>query len=790
MLVIYLVVSWFIGLWLASVYAVGLTAVYPPAATALLIAIVSGRWPRLRQISLCLLFLTLGFIRHTLSQPTIDASHIAYYNDSRSLTVTGLVIDEPDVRDRFINLTVAAESVVLADGSRQPVNGRFLLRANRFPVIEYGTRVEVNGRLETPPSNDDFSYKEYLARQGIHSLISLPQLTVLAENQGNPFYAALFRFKARAQTTIHRLIPDPQAALLVGILLGNDNGIPPDLDDAFRLTGLTHIIAISGFNIAILVAILIRLGDMLLPQKTAVFFALTGIISYTLLVGADASVVRAAIMGSTYLLSHRFLGRGSYSVASLFVAGLLMTLLNPFTLWDVGFQLSFAATLSLMLYATPLTRWVEQKLAARLSAGAVKSIMGLMSEAVLITLAAQILTLPLLIAYFEQLSLISLLANALVLPAQPGVMTWGGLATLVGLISPALAQPFAWVAWLLLAYTTTLVRALATVPYAAVPIQLSTTAVLFIYALIGLLTWFAKQEASWRSHTLGQLQKNLTQRVALTGSMAFLALTTAWGSSQPDGQLHVAFLNVGQGDAIFIQTPTGRQVLVDGGFYPSVLNDQLGRQMPFWDREIDLVVATHPDADHVSGLVGVFERYRVGWLLTEGTGLGESPIYDEVLLAAARDETAVYPVHAGEIIHIDDGVDLHILHPGDQRDAESRNENSVSIRLVYGQFSVLLTGDAEGKAEQAMLQSGLPLQSLVFKAGHHGSRTSSSAPFLAAVQPQIVIISAGTGNSFGHPHPETLARITAVGATILRTDELGTIEFISDGSGYRIQAYR
>lgn len=789
MLIVYLVISWFFGLWLASVYGVAPTAVYPPAAATLLLALLTGRWPSLRQAALCLLCLMLGGLRHTLAQPIMDAHHIAYYNDSRSLTVTGLVIDEPDVRDRFVNLTVAAESVTLADGSSQPVNGRFLLRTNRFPIIQYGTRVQVNGRLETPPSNDDFSYKEYLARQNIHSLISLPQLTVLAENQGSPFYATLFRLKTRAQTTIHRLIPDPQAALLVGILLGNDNGIPPDLDTAFQTTGLTHIIAISGFNIAILVAILIRLGDLLLPQKTAVFFALLGIASYTLLVGADASVVRAAIMGSTYLLSHRFLGRSSYAVASLFVAGLLMTLLNPFTLWDVGFQLSFAATLSLMLYATPLTRWVEQKLAARFSGGAVKTIMGLLSEAVLVTLAAQILTLPLLIAYFEQLSLISLLANALVLPVQPGVMAWGGLTTLVGLLSPALAQPLAWVAWLLLAYTTTLVRALAAVPYAAVPIHLPTSAVLLIYALIGLLTWFAKQEANWRSHALGQLRQNLTQRLALTGSMVFLALTTAWSSSQPDGQLHVVFLNVGQGDAVFIQTPSGRQLLVDGGFYPSVLNDQLGRQMPFWDREIDLVVATHPDADHVSGLVGVFERYRVGRLITEGSGLGASPVYDAVLLAAEGGKTAVYPARAGETIHIDDGVDLHILHPGDQRD-ESRNENSVSMRLVYGQFTLLLTGDAEEHGEQAMLQSGLPLQSLVFKAGHHGSRSSSTAPFLAAVQPRIAVISSGADNNFGHPHLEVLERLTAVGATILRTDQLGTIEFISDGVGYHIQAYR
>jgi competence protein ComEC len=228
-------------------------------------------------------------------------------------------------------------------------------------------------------------------------------------------------------------------------------------------------------------------------------------------------------------------------------------------------------------------------------------------------------------------------------------------------------------------------------------------------------------------------------------------------------------------------TPNGRQLLIDGGLYPSVLNDQLGRQMPFWDREIDMMVATHPDADHVSGLVEVFDRYAIGRLITDGEGLGESPIYDEVLMAAETANTPVHPAKVGETIQLDAGVRLEVLHPGDSLDMESRNENSVSMRLVYDSFTFLFTGDAEERAEREMLATELPLQSLVFKAGHHGSSSSSTMPFLEAVRPRIIVVSAGVDNRFGHPHPEMLARAQAIGAAVLRTDELGTIEVITDG---------
>lgn len=781
MWLVYLGIFWFLGIWSASLFAVDLPYWLAAAGLCLLGAGLAHRQRPFLLVLVCLAAFALGGARYTTAVPIIDSTHVAFYNDSDDITLVGLVVDEPDVRDRFTLLRLQVEDMTLSGGPTFPVSGIVQVKTYRYPEMTYGMRLRVNGRLETPPEDEEFSYRDYLARQGVHSIMELPYTRVLAEGEGSPLYHTLFAFKQRAQDTIIQLFPAPQSALLTGILLGNDNNIPPDLADDFRSTGMTHIIAISGFNIAILIAIMMSLMSAWMPRRLAIFVSISGVVLYTLLVGADASVVRAALMGSIYLIAVRWLGRPNFAFGSLFLAGIVMTVLRPFTLWDVGFQLSFTATLGLMLYADPFTQWTRRQLCRVASQEIVERVMSVITEAVIITLAAQVLTLPLMLGYFQQLSLVSLPANAFILPAQPGVMLWGGLATLVGMAAPAVGQLLAWIAWLFLTYTIWLVRLFASVPGAAVPLTISWNAVLLIYAIILIITFINRQSAESKQTMIQFLKRNLSQRLALGFTCLAALLTISWAASQPDNQLHIAFLNVGQGDATFIQTPSGHQILIDGGFYPSVLDDQLGRQMPFWDKRIDLVIATHPDADHVSGLVNVFEHYQVDQLLTDGEGMGESVIYDAVLTAAADNGATIRPALAGEVIDLGDGVMLEVLHPGSELDLENRNENSVSMRLVYKDFTYLFTGDAEQMAEKEMLANGRSLQATVFKAGHHGSNSSSSAAFLAAVQPHMIIISSGIDNRFGHPHPDMLQRATAIGAAVLRTDQLGTIRLTTDG---------
>ena len=280
-----------------------------------------------------------------------------------------------------------------------------------------------------------------------------------------------------------------------------------------------------------------------------------------------------------------------------------------------------------------------------------------------------------------------------------------------------------------------------------------------------------------------RIAHKFSQKALALGSCAAAVLTLVWNGAQPDGKLHVYFFDVGQGDATLIVSPTGRQILIDGGYFPSVMNAHIGRTLPFYDNTIDIVIATHPDADHVTGLPNIFDRYEVGQFIYDGNLEGTSSLYDATLerieLHGVERKVAVL----GEVIEVGDGVRLEIVHPDADLDDEIRNNNSVSIRLVYGEFSALLTGDAEKEAEREMLQSGLPLQSLVYKVGHHGSNTSSTQPFLDAVQPQIAIISAGQENKFGHPHPEVVERLQTMGIAILDTRELGSIEVVTDGVG-------
>lgn len=782
MRIISLTVLWLAGLWIGSTTSVAPPIWFGGGLAAVAVAVFFHRL-RIRRAVLVLIHsaaLCLAAGWYVQALPVIDNNHIAYYNEQQEVVINGLVVVEPDIRDQSVLLRVAAENIIMPGGRRQPVEGLVLARVPRFPIIAYGTQVQLTGKLVTPGGDATFDYKSYLARQDIHSQMDWPQLAILAENQGSLLYHAIYSFKARTQLTIRQLLPDPQAALLTGILLGNDQGLSAELAQQFRTTGMTHIIAISGFNIALLVGAMMSIGRPLFGPRRASVVALAVVFLYTLLVGADASVVRAAVMGSLFIFSRRLMGRPTFAPASLFVAALIMTLLNPFILWDVGFQLSFAATLGLMLYAEPFSRWTEARLLPHIGSQTTRLLMRFLSEAVLVTLAAQLLTLPLIIGYFNQLSFISLAANLFILPAQAGVMFWGASAALFGLLLPPVGQVVAWVAWLFLSYTIVLVRFFAVIPGAAVPVNVSPAVVIGFYGLIFALTWYIRQRPKEPLLPLARLQTAFPRWALLSSGGLVAVVFLLWGVNRPDGHLHIAFLDVGQGDAIFIQTPSGRQIIVDGGLYPSLLSQHLGRRMPFWDREIDLVVATHPEADHISGLPAIFDRYRVGRLLINGE-IKETASFQALDAAAADQDAAILPVSAGETILLEDGVQLEILNPPPLLNPQNSNENSVAFRLVYGRFSILLTGDTEMIAEQAMLQSGRPLQSIVLKAGHHGSNTSSTAAFLAAVQPQVIVISSGRDNRFGHPHPEMLQRAAAIGAAVLRTDELGTIEVITDG---------
>ncbi len=774
--------GWLAGVWLAAQVdlAVGVWLV----AAGLAVAGAIGAW---RKGAVGLIFaavaaFSFGAARMSLALPDDQTGMIRPLASGQTVIAYGYVGAEPQAGDRSTNLRVAIEEIEI-DGQIYLVEGVILVQTNRYPERRLGERLRLSGELASLVTLENEGYVAYLERQGIEAHMRYPAVTALPGGRTTMLDRVLLGVKSRAQAIIERSVPEPQAALLVGILLGDDSGMAPDMVDAFRTTGMTHIIAISGFNIALLVALLDALSKPILPRRSAALLIAVIIGLYAIMVGGAGSVVRAAVMGVVYLFSMRLLGRPTYVLASLLVAAALMTAVNPLAIMDVGFQLSLAATLGLVLYAGPWLRWMKKRLDGRLSPTTGRQVTNVLGDGLVVTLAAQVLALPLILYYFGQLALVNLPANILVLPAQPGVMLTGGMTVLAGAVSEPLGQAMGWVAWLFLAYSTAVIDLLARVPWASVPFQLSGVGLASVYVAIGVVTALVRlsppDEKSLDSQPARWAR---SERPALVAVMiGSLALSAVLLGDRPDGNLHVSFLDVGQGDAILIQSPAGRQVLVDGGRYPNVLLAELGRQMPFWDRSLDVVVATHADDDHVGGLVEVVERYRVDHLLTNGLEPLSDPAFDALVWSARERGVTLTAAQAGQRIAIDEGVVLEVLHPSPGFWADSPNEMSVVLRLDYGNLSVLLTGDSESAAEAALLAGASNLGSVVLKAGHHGANSSSGEAFLDAVRPMVVVVSAGRDNTYGHPHPAVLERFAASGARVLRTDQQGTLTLSSDG---------
>jgi len=414
MMLVYLGSAWLLGVYVGSLVrwpAYGLVAA---ACLPLGFAVAARRRPRIALAALCLALATLGAARLAAVRPTLAANDIATRNDGEPLAFRGTVAAYPDARGTYTNLNVQVTET-RTGGGWEPATGHVLVRTAPYPAFDYGDRLEVWGKPETPPVFPDFSYKDYLARKGIRSLVRYARVSKWGSGAGQPLFTLLYGIRSRAQQVIAQILPEPQAALLTGILLGLEAGIPRDLMADFNATGTTHIIVISGFNITIIAGLFLALGRRTLGRKWATYVTVAGIAVYTVLVGADAAVVRAAFMGVLYVWSLH-LGRQTEAVTSLVFASFLMTLLNPWTLWDLGFQLSFLATLSLIRFTPALQARFEASLDRLWHRPVPPPLLALLNDALIVTLAAQIMATPLIVAVFGRLSLVSLLTNFLILP--------------------------------------------------------------------------------------------------------------------------------------------------------------------------------------------------------------------------------------------------------------------------------------------------------------------------------------------------------------------------------------
>lgn len=282
-----------------------------------------------------------------------------------------------------------------------------------------------------------------------------------------------------------------------------------------------------------------------------------------------------------------------------------------------------------------------------------------------------------------------------------------------------------------------------------------------------------------------RLHKQWKGIVLLIAFVSNLFIWFAVAHEMPSKYLKVAFLNIGQGDAIYIESPTHNQMLVDGG-PSSILLSELKKEMPFYDRSIDTLMVTNPDADHYSGFLDVLPSFQVNHIIEPGTK-SDTDRYKQLEQEETEYHVPKTIARRGMIVHLGGGADLHILFPDQDVSTWATNNGSIVAQLTYGSTSVMLTGDAPNKTEEYVLSlDGAHLKSDILKEGHHGSRTSASEPFIKAVSPSSDIISAGLNNRYGHPHKETTDLLNSLKIPTYITYERGTITALSDGLHFKI----
>lgn len=723
-----------------------------------------------------LLALSLGAVRYQSIQPDLDeADFVAAHRDSEGeVVLRGVIGEPPDVRDTFIYVRVESEAISPEEGQPfLPVHGWVLARLPLEGAWHYGDRVQLRGILQTPPEppeSEAFSYRQYLARHGIYAYMPYATPTRLPWSSGNPLLVALYALKERANEVVVRLWHDPEGALLAGILLGNESGIPRSLWEDFQNSGTAHIVAISGFNIALVSGLLVRLFGRWLGRRRGALVAGVGIGLYALLVGADAPVVRAALMGGLSLLAAE-VGRRQHGPNSLAFVAALMVAISPNLLWDAGFQLSFTATLGLVLYAERFSQAFTAWVARHLPADLFQRLASPISEYLLVTLAAQLTSLPIMLVLFQRFSLISLLANLMVLPAQPPLMILSALATLLGLIWLPLGRVASLLAYPFVAFTIGSVEFFGGIHEGMVLVGENVLGVaLGWYGVLFGVTFGKKHMDGF----LPALKPSLA--LSAMGVVAVLMWQAVFHAS--DGRLHLFLFDVGNGEAILVQTPNGRYALINGGGSLSKLSASLGRRLPWFHARLDVLVVANPQDEHIAALPRLVEHYLPGSVLWAGrtnASRNASALYNA--LQAARVPLGM--AEAGSTLDLGQEARLQVLRS---------SRRGAVLLLEWGNFRALLPLGITFE-DLETLNMGVEIGAVTaLLLAESGYAPANPPQWIENLSPQVILLSVDPGDKEGRPSEETLEAIE--GYNILRTDQNGWIHLTTDGQRLWIEVER
>lgn len=656
--------------------------------------------------------------------------------------------------------TVTMQSKGLPNIQRVLLKGRKETEQSLFP----GDRIRFKGELVIPPESrnpGEFNYRAYLANQEIYYQVNCKngQVELVEEGQGIKALAA----RGRTQIAQHltNILPQRERGLILGMLFGDTQAIEEEEWDAYKRAGVVHLFAVSGLHVVIALGIIWFLLSFFQPKP--LFRLMIGafvIVVYGFMVGWSSSISRASIMALLGLLALT-VGRKNDIYNSMGAAAWIILLFCPGELFQAGFQLSFVTTAGIV-YLTP---WLE-----KLGCGKVLSP----------TLAAQLVSIPISAYLFNQISVIAPFANIIAVALSGIVTIIAFIAAFSTLFLPIIATPLFLAAGSIMFLVSELVIWCAKLEWAGIIVESPSPALLVcLYCLILVLPVCARYR-----YIIREIPRKI--KIVVACLLTVTILFTCWPAKR---EMEVVFLDVGQGDSIFIRTPGGRTILVDGGGTPSS-SYSVGKKVvrPFLHHcgvnKIDLLIMSHNHVDHSEGLLEILPYFKVGAFLMPSREK-DNEIEKELIAQCYKQKIPVRELTDGQSFQLEKNVFLEVLHPV-KGDTATGNNHSLVLKLSYRDSSWLLTGDAEQEVLEELLQQAKDVQTTVLKIPHHGSSTSFVPDFYQQVQPHAVIISVGE-NRFGQPHPDVIEYFSKRGVPVYLTRERGAVITRSDGQKLNIK---
>jgi competence protein ComEC len=749
--------------------------------------------------------LALGaLLIHLSLYPRIPAHHISQISDRRQVLLTGTIYLPPQRYEQETVLCLIAEGISQGD-TIVPVTGRLRITIRDPAVpVRYGYRVRLQAKLY-PPRNfrnpGSFDYAGYLRRLGV--LVTGyardgGQVQVLSTEGGNPLLRWFDRWRQGIEAFLDANTSLPGRGFLKAVLVGERGEISDEVNEAFVAVGAVHILSISGSHLSIIVTLiffsvqgLLTLSERALlrydTRKVAALVTFAPMLVYILITGLPIATIRSGIMATCFLVSI-LLDRYRNPLNTLAFAAFIILLCSPTALWDISFQLSFLSVLGIIVLTPPIYRLLYPhdplSLLTRQKEGRIKR--GIILS-LIASFAAVVTTSPVVAFHFHRFSTVALASNAIIIPLVGfGILPLGLLSLPLIPIFTAGAALLARAAAELSFWGIRAMEMIASLPFATFYVPGPTTLEMIIFfCFIASLLW---------------LKGPRLKKAALAVIMVVAVLDLSyWGIRGCAAKgIQVTFLDVGQADCALVEFPRGTRMLIDGGgpYGDFDVGERVIAPL-LWEKrilKIDYLVLSHPQPDHYKGLIFIAKHFRCREFWHNGME-SESPAYQQLSeIIKAKGMTTVRVAEG--FVRTIAGVEVQALNPPmKERDDKTQksdrvNTNSLVLMISFGDHRMLFTGDIEKKAEARLLDAGKELRAQVIKVPHHGSKRSSTEPFITKVSPQYAVISLGFGNPFHLPGKGVVERYARLGCQVLRTDLDGAITVQSDGKRLTVGTYQ